>query len=84
MYEAPGQAVAGQGFLSLMHLRVGDLTLVSVDGVNVNVRITGRILDADYNGDVLAFGMDTLDFYGSSQSPGAYDVVLKQIGRAHV
>ena len=77
MYGAPGEAVAGQGFLSLMHLRVGDLTLVSVDGVNVTVRITGRILASDYNGDVLAFGMDTLGLYGSSQSPGAYDVVLK-------
>ena len=76
-YNAPNQAVAGQGFLSLMHLSVGDLTLVSVDGVNVTVKITGRILDADYNGDVLAFGMDTLAVYGSPQSPGAYDVVLR-------
>jgi len=76
LYDAPDEAVAGQGFLSLMHLQVGDLTLVSVDGVNVTVRITGRILDADYNGDVLAFGMNTLQFYGSPQPPGAYDVVL--------
>jgi putative ABC transport system permease protein len=76
-YDAPDQAVAGQGFLSLMHLSVGDLTLISVDGVNVTVKITGRILDADYNGDVLAFGMDTLGTYGGPQPPGAYDVVLR-------
>jgi putative ABC transport system permease protein len=79
LYDAPNQAVAGQGFLSLMHLSVGDLTLVSVDGVLVNVRITGRILDADYNGDVLAFGTGTLSqaIAGSPQPPESYDVVLK-------
>jgi putative ABC transport system permease protein len=78
LYDAPNQAVAGQGFLSLMHLSVGDLTLVSVDGVNVTVQITGRILDATYNGDVLAFGMDTLAVYGNPQPPGAYEVVLNR------
>jgi putative ABC transport system permease protein len=78
-YNGLNQAVAGQGFLDLMHLSVGDFTLVPVDGVLVDVFITGRILDADYNGDVLAFGMDTLKLATSGsrpQPPESYDVVL--------
>jgi putative ABC transport system permease protein len=79
MYDALNQAVAGQGFLDLMHLSVGDSCLVLVDGVPVDVHITGRILDGDYNGDVLAFGMDTLALASadSPQQPELYDVVLR-------
>lgn len=76
MYDGLNQAVAGQGFLGLTHLSVGDLTWVPVDGVLVTVRITGRILDADDNGDVLAFGTDTLTNAGGAQPPSLYDVVL--------
>jgi putative ABC transport system permease protein len=78
-YDGLNQAVAGQGFLDLMHLSVGDFILVPVDGVLVDAHITGRILDADYNGDVLAFGMDTLKLATSGsrpQPPASYDVVL--------
>jgi putative ABC transport system permease protein len=79
MYNGLNQAVAGQGYLDLMHLKVGDSTLVLVDGVMMDVHITGRILDADYNGDVLAFGRDTLaltDAGDGPQPPELYDVVL--------
>jgi putative ABC transport system permease protein len=77
MYDGLNQAVAGQGFLDLTHLTIGDLTWVPVDGVLVTVRITGRILDADDNGDVLAFGLDTLSSAGGPQPPSSYDVVLR-------
>jgi putative ABC transport system permease protein len=77
MYTGLNQAVAGQGFLDLTHLSIGDLTWVPVDGVLVTVRITGRILDANDNGDVLAFGLDTLSNAGGPQPPSSYDVVLR-------
>jgi putative ABC transport system permease protein len=77
MYSEPNEAVAGQGFLDMMHLKVGDSWGGPVDGVPVDVHITGRILDADDNGDVLAFGMDTLATAGAQQSPEIYDVVLR-------
>ena len=78
MYENPLQAVAGQGYLDLMHLSVGDRTTVSIDGTYVTVRIVGRILDPVDNGDVLAFGLDALGAAGvPQQSPQYYSVVLR-------
>jgi putative ABC transport system permease protein len=77
MYDRLNEAVAGQGFLDLTHLSIGDLTWVPVDGVLVTVRITGRILDASDNGDVLAFGLDTLSNAGGPQPASSYDVVLR-------
>jgi putative ABC transport system permease protein len=75
-YSAPLEAVAGQGFLDLMHVSVGDWTSVTIDGVTVGVRITGRILYPDNNGDVLAFGLDTLEDQDVSPPPVSYSVVL--------
>jgi putative ABC transport system permease protein len=78
MYRGPDEAVAGQGFLDLMHLHVGDWTSVTIDGVYVNLRITGRILYADNNGDVLAFSLDALRAAGDpQQSAQFYSVVLR-------
>jgi putative ABC transport system permease protein len=76
-YSAPDEAVAGQGFLDLMDLSVGNLTSVTVDGVYLDVRIVGRILYAGNNGDVLAFGMDALQAADDQQSPQFYSVVVK-------
>jgi putative ABC transport system permease protein len=76
-YQTPEEAVAGQGFLDLMHLSVGDWISPSIDGVYVNVRIVGRILDPENNGDVLAFGLKALSDAGGASPPISYSVVLK-------
>ncbi|HEX6525092.1 MAG TPA: FtsX-like permease family protein [Streptosporangiaceae bacterium] len=78
MYRSPDEAVAAQGFLDLMHLHVGDLTSVTIDGVYVDLHIVGRILYPDNNGDVIAFGLDTLTAADDpQQSPQFYSVVLR-------
>ncbi|MBV9447130.1 MAG: FtsX-like permease family protein [Streptosporangiaceae bacterium] len=78
MYRSPDEAVAAQGFLDLMHLRVGNLTSVIIDGVYVDLHIVGRILYPDNNGDVIAFGLDTLTAADDpQQSPQFYSVVLR-------
>jgi putative ABC transport system permease protein len=77
LFSAPDEAVAGQGFLNLMHLSVGNLTGVTVDGVYVDVRIVGRIIYPEDNGDVLAFGLDALKVAGNPQPPQFYDVVVR-------
>jgi putative ABC transport system permease protein len=74
-YSRTGEAVAGQGFLDLMHLSVGGYTQVQIGSLLITVHITGRILDPDNNGDVLAFGQDTLESQGVSPAPG-YSVIL--------
>jgi putative ABC transport system permease protein len=75
--QAPEEAVAGQGFLDLTLLKIGDLTQVTMDGVYVDVRITGQIVYPDNNGDVLAFGMGALTAAGNPQPPQYWSVVLK-------
>jgi putative ABC transport system permease protein len=78
MYDSPLQAVAGQGYLDLMHLSVGERTVVSIDGTYVNLRIVGRIMDPVDNGDVLAFGLDALSAAGvPPTSAQYYSVVLR-------
>lgn len=76
MYDSPQQAVAGQEFLDLTGLSVGEWTTVSIDGTNVTVRIVGRVLDPVDN--VLAFGLDALKAARvQQQSPQYYSVVLR-------
>jgi putative ABC transport system permease protein len=77
MFRTPDEAVAGQGFLDLMHVRVGELVDPTIDGVPVILRIVGRTIEPDDNGDVLDFGLDALRAAGAPSSPTFYSVVLK-------
>jgi putative ABC transport system permease protein len=76
---APGEALAGQGFLDLLHLKVGSWTSVTINGVPVIVHIVGRTLEPADNGVVLDFGLDTLPTArdASSYPPQFYDLVLR-------
>jgi putative ABC transport system permease protein len=76
MFGAADEAVAGQGFLDLMHVKVGDLIDPTIDGVPVILRIVGRTLEPDNNGDVVDFGLDALPA-ASASAPAFYSLVLK-------
>jgi putative ABC transport system permease protein len=76
MFSAPNEAVAGQGFLDLMHVRVGSWIDPTIDGVPVIVHIVGRTIEPADNGDVLDFGLDALPS-ASASSPMFYSLVLK-------
>ena len=60
MFHAANEAVAGQGFLDLMHIKVGAWISPTIDGVPVILHIVGRTIEPDNNGDVLDFGLDAL------------------------
>ncbi len=64
MFHAPNEAVAGQGFLDLMHIRVGAWISKTIDGVPVILHIVGRTIEPDNNGDVVDFGLDALNQRG--------------------
>jgi putative ABC transport system permease protein len=66
MFEAANEAVAGQGFLELMHIGVGAWISPTIDGVPVILHIVGRTIEPDNNGDVLDFGLDALTEAGSA------------------
>jgi len=77
MFHAPNEAVAGQGFLDLMHIRVGAWISKTIDGVPVILHIVGRTIEPDNNGDVVDFGLDALNHAGSASPQLVYHLVLK-------
>jgi putative ABC transport system permease protein len=77
MFHAANEAVAGQGFLDLMHIGVGAWISPTIDGVPVILHIVGRTIEPDNNGDVLDFGLDALTGPLGSAQPQFYSLVLK-------
>jgi putative ABC transport system permease protein len=76
MFAAVDEAVAGQGFLDLMHVRVGSWIDPTIDGVPVILHIVGRTLEPDNDGDVVDFGIDALPA-ANAAAPMFYSLVLK-------
>jgi putative ABC transport system permease protein len=76
-YRAPGEAVASQGLLDAVHLRVGEFIRMPVGGVPVIFHIVGRIIEPEYGGQVLAYGIDTLTQAGAVPPPVSYRLVLR-------
>ena len=77
MFHAANEAVAGQGFLDLMHIGVGAWFSQVIDGVPVILHIVGRTIEPDNNGDVLDFGLDALNDAGSAPPQLTYSLVLR-------
>jgi putative ABC transport system permease protein len=77
MFRAANEAVAGQGFLDLMHIGVGAWFSQVIDGVPVILHIVGRTIEPDNNGDVLDFGLDALNDAGSAPPQLVYNLILK-------
>src|SRR5580700_509510 len=77
MFRAANEAVAGQGFLDLMHIGVGAWFSQVIDGVPVILHIVGRTIEPDNNGDVLDFGLDALNDAGSAPPQLTYSLVLR-------
>jgi len=78
MFDAANEAVAGQGFLDLMHIGVGAWISPTIDGVPVPaLHIVGRTIEPDNNGDVLDFGLDVLTDAGSAPPQLVYHLILK-------
>ncbi|MGW4640116.1 FtsX-like permease family protein [Sphaerisporangium sp. NPDC004334] len=60
LYRDRGEAVAGQGLLDLLHVRIGDRTRLTIGGTPLIVRIVGRVLEPEQDGEVLSVPLDTL------------------------
>jgi putative ABC transport system permease protein len=77
MFRAANEAVAGQGFLKLMHIGVGAWISPTIDGVPMILHIVGRTIEPDNNGDVVDFGLDALSAAGGAPPQLFYSLVLK-------
>lgn len=79
MYADRGEAVAGQGLLDLLRVKIGDRVWLSVGGTPLIVRIVGRTVEPDLDGQVLSLGVDSLaakdvvppEFWGLALKKGA-------------
>ncbi len=79
MFRDRGEAVAGQGLLDLLDVRIGDRVRMTIGGTPLIVRIVGRVVEPEHDGEVLSFGIDTLaakdavppQFYSLVLRPGA-------------
>ncbi|HYB15112.1 MAG TPA: FtsX-like permease family protein [Streptosporangiaceae bacterium] len=76
-FRAANEAVAGQGFLDLMHIGVGAWISPTIDGVPMILHIVGRTIEPDNNGDVVDFGLDALHAAGGAPPQLFYSLVLK-------
>jgi putative ABC transport system permease protein len=77
MFHAANEAVAGQGFLDLLHIGVGAWISPTIDGVPLILHVVGRTIEPDNNGDVLDFGLDALTDAGGAPPQLVYSLVLK-------
>ncbi|MEO3804272.1 FtsX-like permease family protein [Nonomuraea sp. B1E8] len=78
-YARQGEAVAGQGLLDLLGIKIGDRVRLTVGGSPLIVRIVGRTVEPDQDGVVLSVGLDSLaakdsvppEYYALALRPGA-------------
>lgn len=76
MFRSVEEAVAGQGFLDLMHVKVGSWIDPTIDGVPAVLHIVGRTIEPDNDGDVVDFGVDALPA-ANAAAPMFYTLMLK-------
>ncbi|MFD9053568.1 FtsX-like permease family protein [Streptomyces zaomyceticus] len=72
----PDEAVAGQGLLDVMDVRIGEWVRVTVEGTPRIVHIVGRTLESARHGEVLSFSLDLLGDRNRGGRSEFYSVVL--------
>ncbi|GAA4595685.1 hypothetical protein GCM10023194_65840 [Planotetraspora phitsanulokensis] len=76
MFRDRGEAVAGQGLLDLLGLRIGDRVRMTIGGTPLIVKIVGRVIEPEQDGEVLSFGVDSLAAKDATP-PQFYSLVLR-------
>ncbi|WP_371502596.1 FtsX-like permease family protein [Kitasatospora sp. NBC_00374] len=75
--RGPGEAVAGQGALDLLDVRIGQWVRVTTGDTPRILHVVGRVLEPDQGGRVISTSLDTLDRPGDPGGPAFYSVVLR-------
>ncbi|MCX2922682.1 ABC transporter permease [Streptomyces sp. NEAU-W12] len=74
--HGPDEAVAGQGLLDLLHVRVGDWVRVTVGDRPQILHIVGRSIEPENAGRVISTSLDTLRGNDPGLRPALYQVRL--------
>ncbi|MEO3809641.1 FtsX-like permease family protein [Sphaerisporangium sp. B11E5] len=77
LFRDRGEAVAGQGLLDLLHVSVGDRVRLTIGGTPLIVRIVGRVLEPEQDGEVLSVPLDALA-PKDALPPQYYGLVLRE------
>ncbi|GGV16481.1 FtsX-like permease family protein [Streptomyces griseoflavus] len=75
--RAPGEAVAGQGLLDLLHVRVGDWVRMTVGDRPQILHIVGRSIEPENAGRVISTSLDTLRAGDPDLRPSRYQLRLE-------
>jgi len=59
VFTAPGEAIVGQALLDRLGLGIGDVLALQIDGARLGLRVVGRYIDTEFDGEVALFGFDT-------------------------
>ncbi|MER7663717.1 FtsX-like permease family protein [Streptomyces sp. NPDC096193] len=75
--DGPDEAVAGQGLLDLLDVRVGDWVRMTVEGRPQILHIVGRSIEPEAGGRVISTTVDTLAERDPAVRPDFYHLVLR-------
>ncbi|MBT3167959.1 ABC transporter permease [Streptomyces sp. Vc74B-19] len=75
--RGPDEAVAGQGLLDLLHVRVGDWVRMTVGDRPQILHIVGRSIEPENAGRVISTSLDTLRANDPEMRPGLYQLRLE-------
>lgn len=75
--DGPDEAVAGQGLLDLLDVRVGDWVRMTVEGRPQILHIVGRSIEPEAGGRVISTTLDTLEERDPALRPDFYHLVLR-------
>ncbi|MFM9695996.1 ABC transporter permease [Streptomyces europaeiscabiei] len=79
----PDEAVAGQGLLDLLDVRVGDWVRMTVGGRPQILHIVGRSIEPENAGRVISTSLDTLQENDPELRPTLYQVLLRADADPH-
>ncbi|MGW6240466.1 ABC transporter permease [Streptomyces sp. NPDC055094] len=75
--DGPDEAVAGQGLLDLLDVRIGDWVRMTVGGRPQILHIVGRSIEPENSGRVISTSLDTLRENDPGLSPTVYQLRLR-------
>ncbi|MFI8320036.1 FtsX-like permease family protein [Streptomyces sp. NPDC085529] len=75
--EGPDEAVAGQGLLDLLGVRVGEWVRMTVEGRPQILHLVGRSIEPDHGGRVVSTTLDTLRDGAPGLRPAFHALVLR-------
>jgi putative ABC transport system permease protein len=84
MIAGPGEAIVGRGLLKALHLQVGDRLPLDAEGARLDLRIVGRYIEPDNDGETAIFDRRSVPPAALARfGPLQYELQLRDRSDAH-